>query len=129
MNLHSDLLTLKLDFSWNKIHCSKWNVYNIWFSLPIEKKNPCSSVNTEYWAHSNLFSLAQFSLWLVFSFFFFFLKTHSSLGQWLYIFRSIIMANLFHILYTHNFKGRPIIYCSSVKNLSETKYVNENLYV
>lgn len=39
------------------------------------------------------------------------------------------MANLFNILYTHNFKGRPIIYCSSVKNLTETKYVNENLYV
>ena len=68
MNFHSDLLTLKLDFSWNEIHCSKWNVYNIWFFLLIEKKNPCFSVNTEYWAHSNLFSLAQFSLWLVFFF-------------------------------------------------------------
>lgn len=39
------------------------------------------------------------------------------------------MVNLLDILYTHNLKGRPIIYCSSVKNLTETKYVNENLYV
>lgn len=31
------------------------------------------------------------------------------------------------MLFTHNFKSRPAIYCSSIKNLTEIKYVNEKL--
>lgn len=63
------------------------------------------------------------------SFGFFFLKIFSSLRQWLYIFRSIILVNLFNMLYTHNFKGRPIIYCSSIKNLTEKLSMSMKNYI